>query len=147
MYEYLVSACLAGVNCRYDGSNNINSKVKKLVNEGKALPICPEVMAGLGIPRPMCEIKIYKNDEKSVINENGLELTSNFKEVAKKCLKLAEIMDIKKAILKSKSPSCGSKYIYDGTFSGNLIKGKGITAEYLSEKGIDIFTEKEIEKI
>ncbi len=140
---YLVSACLAGIKCRYDGTHYEIDYVKELLNSGEAIPICPEVIAGLGIPRVSCEILI-ENNEKKVINKSGKDLTAKFYNAAQKCVKFVKLFDIDKAILKSKSPSCGKKNIYDGSFSGNLIKGKGITAELLAENNIKIFSEKDI---
>jgi len=137
---YLVSACLAGVNCRYDGDNYLVPKIKKMVNSGKAIPLCPEVIAGFGIPRPCCEI-VIENEEKKVFNEKGEELTDKFKKGAQKVLKIAKILDVNQAILKSKSPSCGYNYIYDGTFSGKLKKDTGITAKKLADNNIEIYTE------
>ena len=144
---FLVSACLAGVNCRYDGSNNQNKIVSKLVNDGKAIPVCPEVIAGLNIPRPCCEIKKNENNQKIVVNELGQDLTAEFIESAHKCLEIVKTLDINKAILKAKSPSCGYGQIYDGTFSGNLIKGNGITAELLTQNSIKIYTENDLNKL
>lgn len=146
MYDYFVSACLAGVNCKYNGENNNQPQVKLLVKKGQALPVCPEILAGLAIPRLCCEIKI-ENGVKKVINERGEELTAKFVKAAEKCVDLVELFQINKAILKSKSPSCGKKYIYDGSFSGNLIKGKGVTAQYLFNKDINIYNENEIDKL
>lgn len=143
MYKYIVSACLAGVNCKYNGENNLVKPVLELVEQGEALPLCPEVMAGLDIPRASCEIR-YNKGKKQVIDNTGKELTEQFKTAAHKCIQITNILNINQAILKSKSPSCGSKYIYDGTFSGNLIKGKGITAEFLINAGIKVINEKEL---
>jgi len=141
---YLVSACLAGINCRYDGKNGYNEKIADLVNSGKALAVCPEVLAGLGIPRERTEITNTPSDGKCVFSISGKNLTKAFNEGAEKTLALAKINGIKTAIMKSKSPSCGFSKIYDGTFSGKLIKGNGITSELLSNNGITIYTEDEI---
>ncbi|HHZ02071.1 MAG TPA: DUF523 domain-containing protein [Tissierellia bacterium] len=135
-YEYLVSACLCGEKVRYDGKTKTVDKIKKLVDEGKALPICPEVEGGLPVPRHPCEIK----DER-VINTLGEDKTHNFVKGANRTLELCNEYNIKKAILKERSPSCGSNYIYDGTFTNTLIKGQGITARLLKENGIEVISE------
>ncbi|NLL70813.1 MAG: DUF523 domain-containing protein [Epulopiscium sp.] len=143
---YLVSACLAGVNCRYNGSNTVNEWVRKLVEQGKAIAVCPEQLGGLPIPRACCEI-IDKEGKKKVINKDGQDVTKEFIKGAKKTLVIAQTIGAKKAILQSKSPSCGYGFIYDGTFSGKLKEGNGITTELLSQNGIQVYTEKEIEKM
>lgn len=137
-YEYIVSACLCGEKVRYDGKSNIKKKIKKLVEEGKAIMICPEIEGGLPVPRHPCEIQNNK-----VINNNGEDKTLNFNKGAEKTLHLCKKYNIKKAILKEKSPSCGSNLIYDGTFSKTLIPGKGITAKLLEEKGIQVISDEE----
>ncbi len=137
-YEYIVSSCLCGVKSRYDGKVFISEKVKELVDSGKALMVCPEIMGGLEVPRLPCEIIDNK-----VINSEGEDKTRNFKEGADKVLSLAKKYNIKKAILKEKSPSCGSNYIYDGTFNKNLIKGEGITVKLLRENGIIVISSEE----
>ena len=135
----LVSACLAGVNCRFDGRNKENIKIKELVEKGEAIPVCPEILAGLPTPRAPQEIINGR-----VIDKNGEDLTECFEKGAKEVLRIANKNSCKKAILKSKSPSCGSGLICDGTFSGNLIKGDGVTAKLLKENGIEVLTENEI---
>ncbi|WP_026884737.1 DUF523 domain-containing protein [Clostridium akagii] len=144
---YLVSACLAGVNCRYDGKNSENKVICELVKVGKAIAICPEQLAGLSTPRISCEIVIDKSGNKQVISKDGQNLTERFTNGAEKTLDIAKIIGIKKAILKSKSPSCGNEFIYDGTFSGKLIKGTGLTAEILMENGIKVYSENDLDKI
>lgn len=141
---YLVSSCLAGINCRYDGKNSRNEAVVEMVKQGKAIPLCPEQLAGLDTPRSCCEIVIDDMGNKKVINKNNQDLTKEFIEGTEKTLKIAKIMGIKKAILKAKSPSCGCGLIYDGSFSGKLIRGNGLTAEALIKNGIEVMTENEI---
>ncbi len=138
-YEYIISACLCGEKCRYDGKGYVVENVMKLVESGKALMVCPEVMGGMSIPRFPCEIKGDR-----VINKNGEDKTAHFENGAEKVLALANKYNIKKAILKEKSPSCGSHFIYDGTFSKTLIKGEGITAKLLRENGIHVMSDEEI---
>ncbi|MFC1887310.1 DUF523 domain-containing protein [Candidatus Cloacimonadota bacterium] len=136
----LVSACLAGVKCRYDGLDSICEKVIELVSSGEAIPICPEQLGGLSTPRDPAEIVGDK-----VINVNGSDITENFIRGAKETLKIARMMKCKKAILKQRSPSCGCGQIYDGSHTGKLITGNGITAQLLLDNGIIIKTEDEIQ--
>lgn len=138
MEKILVSACLLGVNCKYNGENNYNEKVLNYLKDKEVIPICPEIMGGLPTPRIPSEIRNQK-----VFNEKGEDLTLNFIKGAEETLKLAKLFNVKKALLKAKSPSCGYKKIYDGTFSNTLIDGNGITAELLKNNGIDIITEKD----
>lgn len=142
---YLVSSCLAGINCRYDGKNNLNKKVAELVKAGEAIPVCPEVLGGLPTPRDPSEIIVDKKGNKRVVSEKGEDVTAEFKLGAEKTLKIAQIVEAKKAILQQRSPSCGCGKIYDGTFSSNLIKGSGLTAELLIENGIEVLTEADLE--
>jgi uncharacterized protein YbbK (DUF523 family) len=144
---YLISACLAGVNSRYDGGNNENDMVVKLVEEGKAILVCPEQLGGLPTPRTACEIVIDKNGERKVINKDGEDKTHNFILGAEETLAIAKKANVKKAILKAKSPSCGCGKIYDGTFSGKLINGNGVTAELLINNDIEVFTENDIPRL
>jgi len=135
----LVSACLAGVKCRYDGKDNANTKVIDLVKKGIALPICPEQLGGLQTPRIPAEII----DDK-VINKKGENVTTQFKKGAKETLRIAELTNCHKAILKQSSPSCGFGKIYDGSHTGRIIKGMGLTAKLLSQKGIIILSEEDL---
>jgi len=139
-FEYIVSACLCGEKCRYDGKTSLSEKVKKLVDEGKAIMVCPEVEGGLYTPRLPCEIRKNK-----VINTKNEDKTEYFLIGAEKTLYLAKKYHVKKAILKEKSPSCGSNFIYDGTFSSNLIKGQGITAKLLRANGIEVMSDEEFQ--
>jgi uncharacterized protein YbbK (DUF523 family) len=134
--EYVVSACLAGCKCRYDGKDNLCPKVKQLVEEGRAVTVCPEVMGGMTTPRIPSERKDGK-----IVNSIGEDNTKYFELGVEKSIEIVKEHNIKKAILKAKSPSCGNKYIYDGTFSKTLIEGKGLLAEKLSEIGVEIYDE------
>jgi len=136
----LVSACLLGLNCKYSGGNNYNKKVAELINVYRIIPVCPEQMAGLCTPRPACEVE-ENNNIRRVISNEGIDLTESFIHGAEEVLKIAKLYNVKIAILKSKSPSCGSNFIYDGTFSGELIEGEGITAELLRKNGIKVYDE------
>ena len=136
----LVSACLAGVNCRFDGSSKVNEKIVELIKEGKAIPVCPEQLAGLPTPRKPVECTF----DGKVLSKNGEDFTDFFNKGAKETLSLCNLYNCKKVILKSNSPSCGSNQIYDGGFSGKLIDGNGITAKLLKENGIEVVSEKEL---
>ena len=144
---YLVSSCLAGVNCRYNGKNSENKVIVELVKQGQAFPVCPEQLVGLPTPRPCCEIVIYESDNKKVISKDGQDFTKEFVDGAEKTLAIAKVICIKKAILQSKSPSCGCGLIYDGEFSGKLIKGNGLTTELLIKNGIEVYTENDLDKL
>jgi len=134
--KYVVSACLAGCKCRYDGKDNLCPKVKALVDEGIAITVCPEVMGGLPTPRIPSERKDGK-----IINAIGEDNTKFFEKGVELSIEEIKKHNIKIAILKAKSPSCGNKYIYDGTFSRKLIEGKGLLAERLTELGLEIYDE------
>ena len=118
----LVSACLCGVNCKYNGKNNLNEEMLELLKKGEVLLVCPEQMGGLETPRNPSEIKIINNEVK-VFMKDGRDVTENYKKGAEEVLRLAKELNIKKAILKKKSPSCGCGEIYDGTFTDKLIPG------------------------
>ena len=141
--EYLlISSCLLGNNVKYNGKNNYIKEVELLKNKYNLIVICPEVMGGLPIPRIPSEIL---NDK--VINKEGKDVTIHFNKGREEAIKLVNKYNIKNALLKEGSPSCGSHYIYDGTFSGNKIDGVGVTTKKLIELGLDIYSEKEIEKL
>lgn len=140
--KILVSACLYGYCCKYDGGNNIlKSPVFQILkNTGRLVPVCPEELGGLSTPRIPSEIKDGK-----VINKEGEDVTAFFEKGAEKTLEIARKEGVRVAILKQGSPSCGSKRICDGTFSGEKIPGEGITALKLIENGIPVFDETEVE--
>jgi uncharacterized protein YbbK (DUF523 family) len=138
---YLVSACLAGENCRYDGKNSRIEAIAELVRQGRAIPVCPEQMGGLSTPRSPCEIVRSGDGGIKVMSRDGRDCTREFRIGAEKTLAIAKAHGIKKAILKSKSPSCGCGQVYDGTFSGKLTEGHGITARLLMDHQIEVFTE------
>lgn len=146
---YLISACLCGVNCKYNGLNNYNEICDKLLAYGKAILVCPEQLGGLPTPRIPSEIigessNILNYNNGSVIDKNGNDVTPQFVKGAKETLQIAKKLNIKKAILKDGSPSCGVNYIYDGNFNGTKIKGMGLTAQLLKESSIDIISELEL---
>lgn len=136
-----VSACLAGINCAWDGKNRLDPEIKDMVDKKKAIAVCPEVLGGRGIPRTKTEIKggsgeDVLGDKAKVFDENGKDVTGEFIKGAHKAIEIAKKHNIKEAILKSKSPSCGVGKIYDGSFKGNLVDGDGVTAVLLKRHGI-----------
>lgn len=133
----IVSACLAGIECRYDGSSYMIPTIVEMVRKGKAIPICPEILAGLPTPRPQAEQCNGK-----IVSLNGEDQTAQYLSGAKIGLKIALVSNCRQAILKSKSPTCGYGNIYDGTFSGRLVHGDGIFSKLLKENGIEVCTEK-----
>lgn len=135
----LCSACLLGVNCRYNGKSKINKKVIDLSKRAILIPICPEQLGGLLTPREEAEIR-----NKKVITKSNKDISKYFQRGAKEVLKIAKLYKIKKAILKQKSPSCGYGNIYDGSFRGILIKGNGITADLLKKNKIKIITKEDL---
>ena len=140
---YLISACLVGINCKYNGGNNYNEKALNLVKSGKAIPICPEQLGGLSTPRIPSEIKNI-DGKTCVINKEGINVTEQFQRGAKEVLKIVQNLNINKVILKSKSPSCGIGKVYSGNFDGELVEGNGVTAQLLKDNGIEIFDIEEI---
>ena len=137
--KILVSACLLGLNCKYDGENNRNEKVLEYVKDKEVIPVCPEIFGGLPTPRIPSEIVGDK-----VLNREKIDVTKEYQKGAEGTLYLAKLFNVKKALLKESSPSCGSNTIYDGTFSKNKKEGMGITAKLLKENGIEIISEKEL---
>jgi uncharacterized protein YbbK (DUF523 family) len=148
MKRYLISACLVGLNTRYDGESNLEAVFSDMVKNGEAVPFCPEQAGGLPTPRDPSEIiggdglDVLRGKAR-VITDKGQDVTENFLEGAKEALKLAKLLHVDKAILKSKSPSCGCKYVYDGAFSESLREGIGVAAAYLHEHGIQIIDSEE----
>lgn len=138
-YEYVVSACLAGLNCKYNGGNNACQAIVKLVREGKALPICPESLGGLPCPREPSE-----RTGNEFFSYSGKNVTKEFERGATLALEQALRSGAKRAIVKSRSPSCGYREIYDGSFSGKLCNGNGLWTEYLLKNGFNIYTENDL---
>lgn len=142
-FEAIISACLLGIPCRYNGKGKINEEALKLFLEGRALLVCPEISSGQKTPRPACEIiggdghSVLKGNAR-VVDKDGNDYTDEFIKGGK--IILEEIVlkyNIKKAFLKSGSPSCGVNNIYSGNFNGNKIKGCGVLTALLRENGID----------
>lgn len=141
MQNVLISACLLGVDCKYNGSNNKldDEIIHSLKDKYNLIPVCPEIMGGLPTPRNPVEIKDGK-----VFDYDGEEFTKEFEKGSDEVLKLAKLYDATIAILKENSPSCGTNYIYDGTFNHQKIKGMGIAAHKLSKENIKLFSEENV---
>ncbi len=130
----IVSACLAGVHCRFDCASKERADIVEMVRRGEAIPVCPEQMGGLTTPRPPAE---HQTDGK-VRSNLGEDVTDAYEFGAQEAVKMALLVGAKTAYLKSKSPMCGVGEIYDGSFSGKLIKGDGTFAKLLRKLGIDL---------
>ena len=141
--KILISACFLGYKVRFDGKDNLHDhpRLHKLIQKGCVISICPEVAGGLSTPRPPAEIKGDR-----VITTTEKDVTNEYQQGAQKALKLATHHGIKVALLKAKSPSCGNTHIYDGTFSRTLKEGMGITAKLLTDHGIRVFNETQIDE-
>lgn len=140
----LISACLLGANCKYSGGSNRlpEEKLSALRERYLLLPVCPETVGGLGVPRAPSERR-----GEIVVSRNGTDVTAAYREGAQVACKLCERFRCRSALLKERSPSCGCGSIYDGSFTGTLIAGNGIAAEALLSRGIAVFGESEIEKL
>lgn len=142
----LVSGCLIGINCKYNGGHNLTEELLRTLKNKGIAPVCPEQLGGLATPRVPAEI--VGGDGASVldgygrvVNKNGEEVTEAFIKGAQETLRLAQLLDVDTAVLKARSPSCGCGAIYDGTFSGELKQGDGVAAALLKRNGIAVFTE------
>lgn len=150
--KILVSACLRGLYCRYDGKSKMNPDLLSLKERYLMIPVCPELFGGLPIPREPSEIvggsgyDVMEGKAK-VIAKDGGDRTSDFIKGAYETLALAKNAGIKKAVFKSRSPSCGCGKIFDGSFSGKMISGDGVTASLLKQNGIEVYAEDEVDKL
>lgn len=140
--KIIVSACLLGENCKYNGGNNKNANVLALADKFDIIPVCPEVFGGLEIPRPPSEIAGDR-----VVSNQGEDVTFQFNDGAEKTLYIAKEHNCPVALLKERSPSCGCGKIYDGSFSGTVVDGNGITAQLLLDNDIAVFGESQIKKL
>lgn len=134
--QYVISACLAGEPCRYDGGCSPCPAVQRLIRAGQALPVCPETLGGLPTPRVPSEIRGGR-----VVAKDGTDVTDAFTRGAEEALRLAQENGCTAAILKARSPSCGSGEIYDGTFTGTRVSGEGVFARMAREAGLEIWNE------
>jgi uncharacterized protein YbbK (DUF523 family) len=153
MEKILISGCLMGQKVRYNGFDVPcdSEHIDQWREEQRIVTVCPEISAGLPAPRPSSEIKggsgkDVLSGQAKVITHNGIDRTALFLKGAQFTLMLAKKHNIKVAILKSKSPSCGNNTIYDGTYSGNVVSGSGVTATLLMQNGIKVFNEFEIDQ-
>ena len=142
MERILISACLVGDNVKYNGGNNLSSKIEALLEKYELVPFCPEVEGGLPTPRHPSE---QRGDK--VFNDLDEDVTDNFEKGEELAYNICLFLKIKKVILKERSPSCGVHQIYDGSFSHKVIPGMGVTAAYLKRKGIEVFNEDEIDSL
>ena len=131
--KVMVSACLLGENCKYNGGNNLNPDLLRLLSGHTVIPVCPEVLGGLPVPRIPAEIV-----NGAVVNREGISVDDAFRRGAEKALELAAAERPDLVILQSRSPSCGTRQVYDGTFSGTLVRGKGVFAEMAVNAGFRV---------
>ena len=141
MSKIIVSACLLGENCKYNGGNNYDPRVAALCEGREVIPVCPEVLAGLGIPRIPIEIRGGK-----VIRRDGTEVDAAIRTAVGEILEQIKDEDIQCAILKARSPTCGARQVYDGTFSGKLVDGAGVLAQALKDAGYIVLDNEELEE-
>ena len=135
----LVSACLAGVNCKYSGGNNEVRELKELAEQKNAVLVCPEQLGGLPTPRSPSE---RQGDR--VVSRQGRDVTAEYRRGAEEALRLLDFFHAEGAVLKERSPSCGKGLIYDGSFSGVLTEGDGVFAQKLRERGVPVYGESDI---
>lgn len=135
----LVSACLLGVNCRYNGKGELAPGIRKLMERCHPVPVCPEIMGGLPTPRTPAE-----RSGGRVITRDGDDVTDAYERGAEEAVRLAKLYGCRYAVLKERSPSCGSGTIYDGTFTGTRIPGDGVTAARLAQEGVAVYGESSI---
>ena len=141
MSKIIVSACLLGENCKYNGGNNFDPRVVAFVEGREVIPVCPEVLAGLGIPRITIEIK-----DGVVTRRDGLLVDEAIRTAVAQFLAQIEGEEIECAILKARSPTCGVKQVYDGSFTGKLIDGAGVLAKALKDAGYEVIDNEELEE-
>ncbi len=137
--KILVSGCLLGLACRFDGKSKPNPNVLELAKTETLIPFCPECLGGLATPRPPSEIQGER-----VVSAEGNDVTAQYRKGAEEALRLCQMLGIRKAILKARSPSCGSGAVYDGTFTKTLRSGDGVTAALLKANGIEVLTEEDL---
>ena len=142
MEPILISACLLGAACRYDGGSNPVLSVEALMGRCQLVPVCPEQLGGLPTPRNPSE---RRGDQ--VVMNDGRDVTAEYRRGAEETLRLGRLYGCTAAVLKERSPSCGCGRIYDGTFTGTLTDGDGVTAALLKENGIKVYGESELEKL
>ena len=140
----LVSACLLGAPCRYDGTGKLEPALERLHAQGHTLvPVCPEVLGRLPTPRPPAE----RQPDGRVVTREGVDVTAEYRSGAERALELAQTHGCTLAVLKERSPSCGRGQIYDGSFSRTLVSGSGVTAQLLEEQGIAVYGESRLDEL
>lgn len=137
--KILVSACLLGENCKYNGGNNYNPAVAEFVKGKEVLPICPEMLAGMGCPRTPIEIV-----DGVLMDRDGNNVDAAMWEAVAKAMELIRTEDIQCAVMQSRSPTCGVNQVYDGTFSGRLIFGSGVFVQALKNEGYSVIDAEDI---
>jgi len=142
----MISACLIGCECRYDQKSCLDADLEQLLREGKVIPVCPEQLGGLPTPRPPAEIIggdgfDVLDGRARIVDQTGNDVTDEFLAGAQQALKLAKTVGATSAILKENSPSCGSSFVYDGSFSGKKVPGVGLTAALFKRNGIEVRSE------
>ena len=142
MKKVIVSACLLGENCKYNGGSNLDSKVVRFVRGREVIPVCPEVLAGLGIPRTPIEICNGR-----VISRDGNDVDDAIRTAVEAIVAQLKHEDIECAILKARSPTCGVRQIYDGTFTGTLTDGSGVLAQALRQAGYSVMDNEALEEL
>lgn len=143
MAKILVSNCLLGCDCRYKGDGCACQQIIDLAGEHTLIGVCPEQMGGLSTPRAPSEIQ----KDGSLLNTDGIDVTEQYMRGANIALYLAKLNKVDFAILKAKSPSCGKGRIYDGTFTGGMITGNGVTVQLLLDNGFPVYTENELDEL
>ena len=139
--KILISACLLGACCRYDGASKAHPLAAALAERHQLVPVCPEQLGGLPTPRPPAERR-----EDRVMTQSG-DVTGQYRRGAEETLKLCKLLGCEAAVLKERSPSCGRGMVYDGTFTGTLTPGDGVTAALLTANGIPVYGESQIEAL
>ena len=138
----LISACLLGTRCRYDGASKAHPLIAALAERHTLVPVCPEQLGGLATPRPPAERQGGR-----VVTNSGTDVTAQYRRGAEETLMLCKLFDCQAAVLKERSPSCGRGQVYDGTFTGTLTAGNGVTAALLEEHGIPVYGESRMEEL
>lgn len=140
--KLLISACLLGICCRYDGAGKPLPEIEALAEAYELVPVCPEQLGGLATPRMPAERRAGR-----VLTRDGRDVTVQYQRGAQETLRIARLTGCTRALLKAKSPSCGKGLIYDGTHTGTLTVGDGVTAALLAENGIKVYTENELDQL
>ena len=145
----LISACLLGVACNHEGRGSWRAVVDELAKEYRLVPVCPEVLGGLPTPRAAAELRggdgeaVMANAEVRVVNVEGEDVTAAYRRGAEAAVAVARAVGAQRAVLKARSPSCGSSAVYDGTFSRRLVPGRGVTAAALAAAGLEVGSEED----